>query len=283
MRDSSIIQYIQPHFTHIVNRICDPDWELDMGQMKAHNLMYIYEGEGHFTANEKDFIVSKGALLYYKPGDMRSAWVPTRKFMKAFAMDFNYVFPIYREGQWILEKTELPLDTLQSIDDPYVEGKLVSQFDSLVDAWITGKRDKIAMCRNIFTSMISLIMDWKSGHSFDSTKSKKVEKVIQYMTDNFHQRMTLKELASLVNISPSYLSSIFREITGDSPVNYLLKIRMLRAKNFLLEGISVSDTALRSGFSDVHYFSKYFKKHEGLYPTQYRKAMAITEPTHNIQ
>lgn len=274
--DHTIIQNIQPHFSHIVNRVCTPSWEISRNSMHMSNMMLIYEGEASFEANGKKFEVTKGYLLYYKPGDIRSAHIHPKKLMKAYAVDFLYTCPVFMDGGWKFFNSELPFDTVQKIHDSYVFTKLMSLFDSLANAWVSGKRNKVALCRTIFIDIIMLILDWKSGYSFDSTKRRRVENVVQYMSEHYHEKLTLKMLAEIGDISPSYLSSIFKEITGTSPINYLMDIRMSRAKTLLLEGTTVSETAEIVGFSDVHYFSRYFKKYEGIYPTQYRHRNSVS-------
>ena len=231
--------------------------------------MFVYEGEASFTANGQRVEATKGYLLYYKPGDVRSAYTDTEKLMKAYAIDFLYTCPVFADEGWQFYNPELPLDTVQKVDDSYVFAKLVSLFDTLADAWVSGKRNKLAICRTVFTNIITLILDWKSGYSFDSAKLRRVEKVVQYMSEHYQKKLTLQMLADIAGVSVSYLGSIFKEITGTSPINYLMDIRMSRAKTLLLEGTTVSDTADTVGFSDIHYFSKYFKKYEGMYPTQY--------------
>lgn len=270
-----LTQYIQPHFVHIVNRKCTPSWMIQKAKIKAHNLMLIYDGEGYFTANGEEFQASKGDLLYYKSGDMRSAYTSTKNLMKAYAVDFYYTCPIFTDEGWKFYTPALPLDTVQKIDNDYVFTKLISLFDTLADTWVSRKRNKLAICRTTFTDIITLILDWKSGYSFDSAKLKRVERVIKFMSENYNQKITLRQLADKAGVSVSYLSSIFKEITGTSPIDYLMDMRMFRAKTLLLEGVSVTETAELVGFNDVHYFSRYFKKYEGVCPSQYYSKNSI--------
>jgi AraC-like DNA-binding protein len=79
----------------------------------------------------------------------------------------------------------------------------------------------------------------------------------------------LKELAEFAHVSPSYLGSIFRRVTGRSPIDYLIEIRINRAKNLLRDGYSVTETSRFVGFNDIYYFSRMFKSHEGMSPSEY--------------
>jgi YesN/AraC family two-component response regulator len=91
------------------------------------------------------------------------------------------------------------------------------------------------------------------------------------MIQNYNQPITLKSLADYLQISPSYLGNIFKSITGKSVINYLIHIRINKAKHFLKDGLTVSETARKVGFNDVFYFSRAFKKYEGITPSQFIK------------
>ncbi|HZJ82755.1 MAG TPA: AraC family transcriptional regulator [Clostridia bacterium] len=269
MYDRTALQNIQPHFTHIVNRICTPSWEIEKGKIKTNNIMFIYDGQGSFYRNGESFSGSKGHLIHYKPGDLRFANTSSDSPMKCYAIDFIYTSPLFKDDKWELYTPNLPFDYIQKIDDSYVVMKLTSLFDILANTWVSGNRNKTSICRTIFIDILTLIMDWKCGYSFDQVKIKRVEKVIQYLSENYQERITLEMLSKVADISVSYLGSIFKEITGTSPIDYLMDIRMLRAKTLLLDGVPVSKTADLTGFNDLYYFSKYFKKREGVSPTQY--------------
>lgn len=74
-------------------------------------------------------------------------------------------------------------------------------------------------------------------------------------------------------LSPVYISKIFKEETGESPINYLIKIRLEKARDILLtsEGGSIKSIANSVGYEDVYHFSKLFKKYYGISPLYYKK------------
>ena len=72
-------------------------------------------------------------------------------------------------------------------------------------------------------------------------------------------------------MSPSSLIPAFKEITGSSPIEYLLHVRMNKAAEKLLSGKeTVSEIAAACGFADSNYFSRQFRKHYHCSPLQYR-------------
>lgn len=81
----------------------------------------------------------------------------------------------------------------------------------------------------------------------------------QYMQNNLAQRLKEQQLAQLVGMSRSYFSQNFRAYAGDTFGNFLRGIRMDKAKEFLLAGSSVWDTAQAVGYDDVKYFQQCFR------------------------
>ena len=92
-----------------------------------------------------------------------------------------------------------------------------------------------------------------------------------YIDCNYHQNIKLSILEEKYHFSASYLTKLFNTAYGYSIYEYLLKVRMERAKELLENpNIKVLDIAERLGYSDNHYFSKAFKTYYNISPTQYR-------------
>ncbi len=100
-----------------------------------------------------------------------------------------------------------------------------------------------------------------------------VQKVIQHIDRNMDSQLSLKNLAALCFISPSYLSTLFKQETGQTLTDYISSQRIHRASVLLAadDHCSVADIAGNVGIMDVNYFTKIFKKMLGVTPTQYRR------------
>ena len=73
-------------------------------------------------------------------------------------------------------------------------------------------------------------------------------------------------------LSPVYISKIFKEIMGDSPINYLIKIRLSKAKELLNNSNTpIKTIAKMIGYNDPYYFSKLFKKYYGISPNKFKE------------
>lgn len=95
---------------------------------------------------------------------------------------------------------------------------------------------------------------------------------INYMKSNIQKNLTLKQLAKQAHYSVSHYSSIFKESTGYSPINYFIFLKIQMACQFLdLTSLNVKEIAQNVGYQDPHYFSRIFHKIMGVSPTEYRK------------
>jgi two-component system, response regulator YesN len=99
-----------------------------------------------------------------------------------------------------------------------------------------------------------------------------IKKSIQYMNQHLRENLTLEQVAKHVNLSTTYFSRLFSGEMQTTFVEYLSMIRVEQSKIYLAnEEYSISDIALMLGFSDQSYFSKVFKKIEGITPGKYRR------------
>ena len=99
-----------------------------------------------------------------------------------------------------------------------------------------------------------------------------VQKVMNYVNLNVAEPLTLKSLAAMCFISPSYLSALFKQEAGTTLIDYINTQRVNRAAQ-LLEHSShaIAAVAEEVGILDVNYFTKIFKKTLGVTPTRYRR------------
>lgn len=95
----------------------------------------------------------------------------------------------------------------------------------------------------------------------------------QYLAVNYHQPLSLSEVASAVNTTRSHLSHLFRKRWELTPSNYLMQLRLQAAQRLLCTTeLRVGDVASQCGFTDPLYFSRVFHRAMGLAPSEYRQA-----------
>lgn len=99
-----------------------------------------------------------------------------------------------------------------------------------------------------------------------------VDYMIEYIHAHYAEDIRLSDLADQVHLSRNYLSTLFRNATGETFQDYLTRVRMEKAKRFILEGKHlIYEVAEKVGYRNVPYFSTLFKKHTGMNPTDLLK------------
>ena len=122
--------------------------------------------------------------------------------------------------------------------------------------------------------LLTLLME-QSWHPESVTVSRKrleLAAVKEYLDEHYAERITLDDLAERFYINKFYLSKIFRETYGTTINNYLISKRITRAKQLLrFTDMTVDEVGAAVGMGDANYFSRMFRKVEGISPREYRK------------
>ncbi len=126
------------------------------------------------------------------------------------------------------------------------------------------------------TSLLALIMEesWhpENQESISAQKRDMLE-IKDYIDSHYTEKITLESLASTFYISKHYLARCFKEQCGMTVVNYIQQVRITRAKHLLrFSEESVEVIADTCGINDANYFSRVFRKVEGMSPAEYRRS-----------
>jgi AraC-like DNA-binding protein len=95
----------------------------------------------------------------------------------------------------------------------------------------------------------------------------------EYINDNLSHKLLLDDIARAAYISPFHFLRIFKRFTGITLHQYVLSLRIERAKSFFRQQLSIAETFNRLGFSNQVHFTRVFKKMTGLTPMQYKRIM----------
>ncbi|MFC3801012.1 response regulator [Cohnella sp. GCM10012308] len=126
-----------------------------------------------------------------------------------------------------------------------------------------------------FLSMIPALLkpDGQAEADTDLQKYERMaEKVMEYLSNHLDQKISLQETAEIFGVTESFLSKLFKKMTGNSLIDYLIKLRIDKAKTYMKDypEIMLKDIAEMTGFSDQYYFSRVFKSITGKTPSEYR-------------
>ena len=125
------------------------------------------------------------------------------------------------------------------------------------------------------TSLLTLLMEesWNPDESkIISRQKQNLQKVKEYLDIHYSEKINLDKLADKFYINKFYLTRIFKEQFGISINGYLMQIRITKAKRLLrFSELTIEEIGAKVGMSDSNYFSRIFKKYEGVSPSKFKK------------
>ncbi len=112
----------------------------------------------------------------------------------------------------------------------------------------------------------------KKNQNHESKKADIIETAKKFITSNYHENISVNDISAAANMSASYFSKLFKKGTGFSPYDYLLTVRLDRAKELLRQtDDSIESVAFKTGFNSESNFIYFFKKETGVSPLKFRK------------
>lgn len=106
--------------------------------------------------------------------------------------------------------------------------------------------------------------------------AQQIKRVVDFIQAHLLDDLSLDALAQQTGFSPYHFARLFRQATGESPHQFVLRQRVERAQHLLTEGrLSLAQIALESGFADQSYFTRIFKRYLGLTPRAYQRDREI--------
>ena len=124
---------------------------------------------------------------------------------------------------------------------------------------------------------LALILDFLSEITFSDNKNEQTSnipqqllKVVSYVDENFKSLKSVRDIVETNFVSASTLNRQFRTYLQTTPRAYLEARKLSYALKLLKGGCSVTEACIESGFPDFAYFSKIFKRTEGMRPKEYR-------------
>jgi AraC-like DNA-binding protein len=242
-------------------------------------ITYVLSGQGRYFIEGITYDVEAGDIIMCNPGVKHKNIIvnynePTVEFFTGFT-DFEfYNMPpnsiLFKDGSHILR---INSQIKQEITKHCYE-MLAENDGAQVGKYFMMKAHLMQILLIIVREIIAPDGKKMKGCNFESYSRKyAVKRIISYLSENYENKISLDQIAQNMYLSPVYISKIFKEETGDSPINYLINIRLEKAREILVNGErnSVKNIANLVGYEDVYHFSKLFKKHFGISPLYYKK------------
>ena len=123
-----------------------------------------------------------------------------------------------------------------------------------------------------FLGSMKYLGKYRKSHETHEGERDIVETAIHFMRENLSKRLTLADIARHVNYSPSHFSAVFSRRTGYAPVYYFNQLKIQQASTYLdFTDLKITQICPRLGIDDPYYFSRLFRKHMGMSPSDYKK------------
>lgn len=244
----------------------------------VYHFVFISGGSGHVILDDELIKVEPGWLLVTSPGqfhdfgdlpgDSKDYCEVTFEFLNEKAepltIPFNKVLEIW-SGR-----------SCQNVDrilvPPELQLIIIEKIRILV---MTGKNQKFGFSLDMISILAELFRDLYINIYSTDIRSKTrnpIDEIYDYLHKNFQKKLGLEDLSKLTGLSKNYISRKFKEIYGQTPINYLQEIRIEAAQTMLKNTeYPIKQVGEIVGYDDVYFFSKVFKTHLKLPPGKYRK------------
>lgn len=116
--------------------------------------------------------------------------------------------------------------------------------------------------------------DTDDTDAVSAANRKRLERAITYARGRLHEPLKLEMLAEAAGLSASHTARLFHHVTGCSPMQFIRRLRIERARELLGEvDLSIKQVAAQTGFASPYLFSRVFRRIDGLSPSQFRQAL----------
>ncbi len=241
----------------------------------SYEILHIISGKGSFLLNDKLYPLKNDSIFFISSNNIHCSLpeAPQKYIRNKIVFSSSFITKIAEATECEDIPNRLFSDngyylSLEKNQSSFIDGIFKDIQDSI------NKNDKLELAFHIFK--ILKLACKNSGRSITPAENT-VSKILEYINQNISSKLTLNILCESFHISKCYLCHIFKASTGLTVYEYILSIRLAKARQMLEDtDKSISEIALQCGFSDFSYFSKAFRASEGITPRQYRHIPRIT-------
>ena len=265
------------HLRSYCNNTFDFHWH------EGPELSVVLDGRMEYLVNDKRYILKTGDCIFVNSDALHSGRSVDGGDCAYLVVNFLTSFLDSDPSGRFAEKYfggAMDPDTLSSMvmESESEESKTIAQLcHAIYDATVEKREDrqmeiKGALCTLWVTlrRKAKLLSDDKGEATVAVAR---IKKAIRYMHENYRSKIGLEDIARACNLSKSEFCRCFKRITGQTPFDYLMDLRVRKSVSLLeSEGCSVTEAALGSGFSGSSYYTEVFRRYMHCTPREYKKA-----------
>lgn len=216
--------------------------------------------------------------------ELLERWVEQVRTVQYETMPLVIVDTLEKLESWVGKELHylnpLAMAWLGLVSEELKKEKLEIKLEEGIDLGLGDKAIPLSKLRSYFRLCAvrrleegaNLLFDVRRASKYPSRKL--IDDVKLYIEEHYAEKLSLQELADVSMVSRNYISILFKKTTGTTIWNYLVKVRMLKARELLLNTcMKVYEISNEVGYENSVHFSQLFKEHYGLSPAEYKKRM----------
>lgn len=242
---------------------CEPNWRWQKREksMPNYDLFYVWSGQGWLELHDKTYEIGTGSCFLFRPGDHPTATHNPQKPLTLTYIHFDVTEPVElipKSYRVIRETVEF-----EHLLSRYVRMFLFKTYASEEEARLILKLLLIHLLREDYGQP----QEKKASNHLTET----IHEIANYIRQHPGMQHRVEDLARRANLSPRYFAIKFKELTGMSVQQYLIRSRIERAQHLLMHtGMNVTEVADALGYRDIFFFSRQFKQYTGKSPSEVR-------------
>ena len=243
MPDMKLLRVPKPGHAHFFS--ADHYKNVLESQKNALEITYIASGSLTFNINGEKYVAENGCIVCNR------RLTPT--LVEAPAYHGHYTVLFYN---FEVENYNLPA----LIPNP--SSKAFSLIDKIISTKTLYPKNQLA-CVGLFIQLLGELESICNSNG-DNAYNPYMRKIKKYIYDHMHEKITQREIAEYLNITPEYLCTVFKRSEGISLIQYINRLKLLNIKTVMEnESITLRQAAEMYGYSDPNYVSHLYKKHFG--------------------
>ncbi|TDQ06626.1 AraC family transcriptional regulator [Pedobacter metabolipauper] len=245
----------------------DHSFTWDKGRiLDSYYLVFVTKGEGLLeSAKVKTQKIKAGSCFFIYPGVWHRYKPQPYSGWEEYWVGFNGAYP-----------NELMQKGIFTPENPFLEvglnEELLSLFHTLIQKSVVAEMGYPQVIAGITMQILGLLHSISKYRTSDSDRrSKLISKAKFLLQESIDTPVNLEEMVKELPMGYSKFRKAFKEITGVSPNQYHLDLRLDKAKELLAStNLTINEVAYKTGFGSIFYFSRLFKKKNGMAPKEYR-------------